>query len=108
MVADGAIAARTAYLSRPYEGTTDDFGILAMQAGEIESQVMDMHRAGFQVCIHANGDLTIDMVLTAYEKAQAAFPRPDARHRIEHCTLINPGLLKRMRALGCVATPFCT
>ena len=108
MVADGAIAARTAYLSRPYEGTTDDYGILAMQAEEIESQVMDMHRAGFQVCIHANGDLTIDMVLTAYEKAQAAFPRPDARHRIEHCTLINPDLLKRMRALGCVATPFCT
>ena len=108
MVADGAIAARTAYLSRPYEGTTDDYGILAMQAGEIESQVMDMHRAGFQVCIHANGDLTIDMVLTAYEKAQAAFPRPDARHRIEHCSLVNPDLLRRMRALGCVATPFCT
>jgi predicted amidohydrolase YtcJ len=67
-----------------------------------------MHRAGFQVCIHANGDLTIDMVLTAYEKAQAAFPRLDTRHRIEHCTLINPDLLRRMRALGCVATPFCT
>ena len=30
---------------------------------------MEMHRAGFQVCIHANGDLAIDMVLTAYEKA---------------------------------------
>ena len=108
MVADGAIATRTAYLSQPYEGSKDDYGILAMQAEEIESQVMDMHRAGFQVCIHANGDLTIDMVLTAYEKAQAAFPRVDARHRIEHCTLVNPDLLRRMRALGCVATPFCT
>ena len=108
MVADGAIATRTAYLSEPYVGTKDDYGILSMQAGEIEEQVMDMHRAGFQVGIHANGDLTIDMVLTAYEKAQAAFPRPDARHRIEHCTLVNPDLLRRMRALGCVATPFCT
>ncbi len=108
MVADGAVATRTAYLSQPYAGTKDDYGILAMQAGEIEEQVMDMHRAGFQVCIHANGDLTIDMVLTAYEKSQAAFPRSDARHRIEHCTLVNPDLLRRMRALGCVATPFCT
>jgi predicted amidohydrolase YtcJ len=108
MVADGAIAARTAYLSQPYEGSRDDYGILAMEPGEIESQVLDMHRAGFQVCIHANGDLTIDMVLTAYEKAQALFPREDARHRIEHCTLVNPDLLRRMKALGCVATPFCT
>ena len=108
MVADGAIATRTAYLSRPYECTHDDHGILAMTADETENQVMEIHRAGFQVCIHANGDLTIDMVLTAYEKAQAAFPRVDARHRIEHCTLVNPGLLRRMKALGCVATPFCT
>ena len=108
MVADGAIATRTAYLSRPYEGTQDDHGILAMTAEETENQVMEMHRTGFQVCIHANGDLTIDMVLTAYEKAQAAFPRPDARHRIEHCTLVNPDLLRRMKALGCIATPFCT
>ena len=65
MVADGAIATRTAYLSQPYEGSTCDHGILAMEQDEIEQQVMDMHRAGFQVCIHANGDLTIDMVLTA-------------------------------------------
>ena len=108
MVADGAIATRTAYLSQPYEGSQCDHGILAMEQDEIEEQVMAMHRAGFQVCIHANGDLTIDMVLTAYEKAQKAHPRSDTRHRIEHCTLVNPDLLGRMEALGCIATPFCT
>jgi len=108
MVADGAIATRTAYLSQPYEGSMCDHGILTMEQDEIEEQVMAMHRAGFQVCIHANGDVTIDMVLTAYEKAQKAYPRTDARHRIEHCTLVNPDLLGRMKALGCIATPFCT
>ncbi len=108
MVADGAIATRTAYLSQPYEGSQCDHGILAMEQDEIEEQVMAMHQAGFQVCIHANGDLTIDMVLTAYEKAQQAHPRTDTRHRIEHCTLVNPDLLNRMKALGCIATPFCT
>ena len=108
MVADGAIATRTAYLSKPYEGTQDDYGFLVMTSEETEDQVMDIHRAGFQVCIHANGDRTIDMVLTAYEKAQAAFPRANARHRIEHCTLVNPDLLRRMKSLGCIATPFCT
>ena len=108
MVADGAISTRTAYLSEPYEGSSCDHGILAMEADEIEQQVMDMHKAGFQVCIHANGDSTIDLVLTAYEKAQKTYPRSDARHRIEHCTLINPELLARMKAGGVVATPFCT
>ena len=108
MVADGAIATRTAYLSQPYEGSTCDHGILAMEQDEIEQQVMDMHRAGFQVCIHANGDLTIDMVLSAYERAQKAHPRANTRHRIEHCTLVNPELLARMKAMGAIATPFCT
>ena len=108
MVADWAIAARTAYLSEPYVGSPCEHGILAMSPDEIEERVMEIHQAGFQVCIHANGDATIDMVLSAYEKAQAAFPRQDPRHRLEHCTLVNPDLLTRMKALGCVATPFCT
>ena len=108
MVADGAIAARTAYLSEPYVGSDCDHGILAMSAEEIEENVMEMHRAGFQVCIHANGDLTIDMVLNAYEKAQSADPRPYPRHRVEHCTLVNPEILTKMRRLGTIATPFCT
>ena len=108
MVSDGAIATRTAYLSEPYIGSEDDHGIRAMSPEETEAAVMEMHRDGFQVCIHANGDLAIDMVLTAYEKAQAAHPRDAPRHRIEHCTLVNPSLLARMKTLGCIATPFCT
>ncbi len=108
MVSDGAIATRTAYLSEPYVGSEDDHGIRAMTPEETEANVMEIHKAGFQVCIHANGDLVIDMVLKAYEKAQDASPRRDARHRVEHCTLVNPDLLSRLKALGCVVTPFCT
>ena len=108
MVADGAIAARTAYLSEPYVGSGCDHGILAMSAEEIEENVMEMHRAGFQVCIHANGDVAIDMVLNAYAKAQAVDPRPNPRHRVEHCTLVNPDILTKMHNLGTIATPFCT
>jgi len=108
MVADGAIATRTAYMSEPYEGSEDDCGILAMDVDEIEPLVMDIHKAGFQVAVHANGDTAIDMVLNAYAKAQEAYPRHDPRHRIEHCTLVNPDILRRMKRLGTMATPFCT
>ena len=108
MLADGAIAGRSAWLSQPYEGTDSDYGIRVMAPEELEPLAEKIHKAGFQICVHANGDAAIDMTLTAYEKAVASSPRPDSRHRIEHCTLVNPDLLDRMKRLGCVATPFCT
>jgi predicted amidohydrolase YtcJ len=46
--------------------------------------VIAAHKAGWQIWTHANGDRAQDMIITAYEAAQAAHPRPDARHRIEH------------------------
>jgi hypothetical protein len=107
-VADGAISGRTAYLSKPYIGSTDDRGILAMTQEELDEGARRAHEAGFQVCTHANGDTAIEMTLTAYEKALAAVPRPDARPRIEHCTLVSLSILERMKKIGCVATPFCT
>jgi hypothetical protein len=50
----------------------------------LNKQILEGHKAGWQVWVHANGDRAQDMVLTAYEAAQQALPRPDARHRIEH------------------------
>jgi predicted amidohydrolase YtcJ len=108
MVSDGAIASRTAYLSEPYIGSETDRGILAMSPEETEEWVMEIHRSGFQVCVHSNGDSAIAMVLEAYAKAQASFPRTNPRHRIEHCTLVNQGIIDKMKALGVIATPFCT
>ncbi|HUF51768.1 MAG TPA: amidohydrolase [Longimicrobiales bacterium] len=106
--ADGSASERTMYMSSPYVGRPDDYGILLMPQAEIDAAVEDAHRAGFQIGIHANGDRTIDMVLRAYERVQALFPRPDVRHRIEHCSLVNPDLLRRIAAGGYIPTPFWT
>ncbi len=106
--ADGSASERTMRMSTPYVGRPDDYGILTMTQEEIHEAVEDAHRSGWQIGIHANGDVTIDMVLKAYERAQREWPRPDPRHRIEHCTLINPDLLQRIKALGAVPTPFYT
>ena len=65
-----------------------------------------MHRAGIQVNCHANGDVAIDMVLTAVERAQKLFPRADARPKITHCTLINDDLVRRIKAAGAVPALF--
>jgi hypothetical protein len=105
--ADGSASERTMRMSTPYVGTTD-YGILTMTQDEIYAAVDDAHSHNWQVGIHANGDVTIDMVLNAYERALAKWPHPDRRHRIEHCTLVNPGLIQRIKATGSIPTPFWT
>ena len=67
-----------------------------------------MHRAGIQVNCHANGDVAIDMYLTAVERAQKLLPRADARPKITHCTLINDDLVRRIKAIGAVPALFTT
>ena len=106
-VADGSASERTMYMSTPYEGRSDR-GILTMTQQEIHEAVEDAHRHGFQVGIHANGDLTIDMVLQAYERVLQKWPHKDRRHRIEHCSLVNPELIRRIKASGSIPTPFWT
>jgi hypothetical protein len=106
--ADGSASERTMAMSTPYAGKPDDFGILTMTQEQIHEVVEEAHRAGWQVAIHANGDVTIDMVLNAYERVQREWPRTDARHRIEHCSLVNPSLLRRIADGGYIPAPFYT
>ncbi|MDG2250213.1 MAG: amidohydrolase [Gammaproteobacteria bacterium] len=106
--ADGSASERTMRMSTPYEGRPDDFGLLYMTEEEIHESVENAHRNDFQVAIHANGDVTIDTVLKAYERVQRLWPRENTRHRIEHCSLVNPGLLQRIKNLGVVPAPFYT
>ena len=68
-------------------GTTwvpNNFGGVNRTQEGLNKQILEAHKAGWQVWVHANGDRAQDMVLTAVEAAQKAFPREDARHRIEH------------------------
>ena len=106
--ADGSASERTMAMSTPFEGRPNDYGILTMDQQEIHEAVENAHRNDFQIGIHANGDVAIDMVLNAYERVQALWPRPDPRHRLEHCSLVNPELLRRIKATGSIPTPFYT
>ena len=105
--ADGSASERTMRMSTPYVGT-NDYGILTMTQEDIHAAVEDAHAHNWQVGIHANGDVAIDMVLQAYERTLAKAPHPDRRHRIEHCSQVNPDLLRRIKATGTIPTPFWT
>lgn len=95
---DGGMSVRTAALSEPYpDGST---GQLTYDDAELHELVTDAHRAGWQLALHAIGDRALDQAIDAVTVAQNAFPRPEARHRIEHCGLTRPDQLPRLAAAG--------
>lgn len=106
---DGSFSERTMALSQPYAGTNPPYsGNITDTQENLNSWAERVQRAGIQPNCHANGDVAIDMVLTAYERAQQVAPRSDVRPKITHCTLVNDDLLRRMKALGAVPAPFTT
>jgi predicted amidohydrolase YtcJ len=106
-VVDGSFSERTMAISRPYIGISPPYqGNLTESQDDLNAWVERVHRAGIQVNCHANGDVAIDRLLTAYERALRLFPRADARPKITHCTLINDDLIRRMKALDAVPAPF--
>jgi predicted amidohydrolase YtcJ len=106
MVADGSISERTAWVSEPYVGRPNDHGIQVRTEEQLYHDAKPAHDAGWQIGIHGNGDLAIDVILRVYARLQKENPRPDPRFRIEHCTVINPDLVRRIKAQGVIPTPF--
>jgi predicted amidohydrolase YtcJ len=105
---DGSISERTARLSEPYVGRPNDFGIIVKDVDELYPLATKAHRAHWQIGIHANGDVAIDKLLGLYERLQREYPRKDPRFRIEHATVVNDDLVRRMKAIGAIPNPFST
>ena len=105
---DGSASERTMRMSTPYKGRPEDFGILMMSQDEVQAVTDNALAHGWRIGIHANGDVAIDMVLTAYENALKGWQGPNPRLRIEHCSLVNPQLIKRIKATGTIPAPFYT
>jgi predicted amidohydrolase YtcJ len=106
---DGSFSERTMALSTPYPGVTPPYkGNITETQATLDAWALRVHKAGIQMNCHANGDVAIDMTLTAYERALKAFPTPDARPKITHCTLVNDDLIARMKAINAVPALFTT
>jgi predicted amidohydrolase YtcJ len=102
---DGAIGGRTCLLEEPFEGS-DDHGMQTISTQDLSDLVRLVHTAGSRLGVHANGDRAISLLLDQFERAESELPRPDAHHRIEHCTVITDSILRRMQRLGMIAVPF--
>ena len=67
---------------------------------ELNENVAAIHAAGLQAVIHAVEEPEIEAACDAIAGALRRHPRPDHRHRIEHCSVCPPHLLRRIADLG--------
>lgn len=102
--ADGSLGARTAALKKPYSDKPETKGMLLLSQRKLNSLLLKAHRAGWQVAVHAIGDKAIESTLKAFSKVLKECPNRDHRHRIEHCSVLNPKLVKWMKRLGLTAS----
>jgi predicted amidohydrolase YtcJ len=101
-----SLSGQTAWLYEPYANQADYVGLPPGRSrANLEELILRIHKAGLQSCIHSNGDREIDIVLDAYEAALKEAPRDNHRHRIEHCSVVNEAILKRIKALHLVIAP---
>jgi hypothetical protein len=91
-----------AYCHEPHNG--DRWDMPTWRPETFKEAVRALHDTGLQICVHCVGDAAVDLTLDAFEAAMEANPRPDPRHRIEHCILCTPEATERMRDLGVVVS----
>ncbi|MGW0578198.1 amidohydrolase [Streptomyces sp. NPDC002920] len=102
---DGVPPNRTAWMSEPYpEGGHGALCVHgdtpALQVDELREMIRIAHETGYQLGVHVTGDLAIDTVVDAFVDANAAAPRPDARHYVIHGDFVSPESLAKLAAHG--------
>jgi predicted amidohydrolase YtcJ len=93
---------KMAYCLEPHNGERWDLS--TWDPPVYKDAVRRLHDTGLQICVHCVGDAAVQLTLDAFEEAMNANPRPDPRHRIEHCVLTTPEQTQRMRDLGVVVS----
>jgi predicted amidohydrolase YtcJ len=100
---DGSLGGRTAALEKPYSDASTD-GMLCVSQKELTKMINNAQSAGFQACLHAIGDKAIATALNAFESASRGNCDNPLRHRIEHASVLNKQLIKRLKNLGLIAS----
>jgi predicted amidohydrolase YtcJ len=100
--ADGVIESHTAGLLEPYLDTKNT-GPTELSPTAMDSLVIALDRAGFQVHVHAIGDRAVRMALDAFAAARAANGVRDSRDQIAHLEMIDTLDVPRFAQLAVLA-----
>ncbi|MCC9295223.1 amidohydrolase [Clostridium sp. MT-14] len=97
---DGGSGAPSCATREPYSHDPELKGERGWEREEVAEYIKKINDAECQASAHAIGDMAVEFMVEGYEKAFKTNPRPDLRHRIEHCTLTDQDLIDRMAKMN--------
>jgi predicted amidohydrolase YtcJ len=100
---DGALGSRGAAMIEPYSDDPENRGLPFWTQEELDAMVQKSNDMGFQVGIHAIGDLGNRMALDAFDRVQGGEPSA-LRNRIEHSQIVTLDDIPRFAELGVIAS----
>ncbi|NCF23894.1 MAG: amidohydrolase family protein [Gammaproteobacteria bacterium] len=103
LYSDGALGSRGAAMIEPYDDDPENRGLPFYTQQQLDELVRTANAKGFQVGIHAIGDLGNRMALDAFDRAQRGEPSP-LRNRVEHAQIIALDDIPRFSELGVIAS----
>lgn len=86
LIGDGSISGRTAWLSSPYQGSGDEYGISVCPEDLLESAVEFCKKNRCQLSMHAMGGRAIDRMIERAVREEKWTDGPVPYVRIEHVT----------------------
>ncbi len=101
--ADGSLGGHTAALSHAYADEPDQSGTLRLDAGPVGARARTALRLGGKVAIHAIGDVANARVLDLFDELLTEGADP-ADLRVEHASILDPGLIARFATCGVTAS----
>lgn len=103
VVNDGSLGAHTAALRQPYANDPSTKGLPLYDQQTLNELFEIAHKNGLQIAVHCIGDASCESVLDAYENAMLKYPRPDHRHGVLHCQIMDHALQDRFKQLNVIA-----
>lgn len=106
MFQDGSLQALTGAVREPYYCDSSEQGKLFHNQDDFNAEVLDLHKRGFRITTHGNGDRAIGSILDAYAYALEAEPKARHQHRIEHVQTGTTDDIARMAELDVAGSFF--
>lgn len=99
LFSDGSVSGRTALVSDPFLGSSDETGIAMTSKGELLAAAIEAKKRDIQLVVHAMGDRAIDLIVdTFYEEEPWLTDAPSVR--IEHAAMPSKSALKKAAKWG--------
>jgi predicted amidohydrolase YtcJ len=95
---DGSMGSASAWVSEPYEDSSDDYGSHYFDTDALVDILREAEAHNLHLKLHANGDAAVTATLDAMEQVLAENGSLQ-RHTLEHAVLLGEGDLERIVAL---------